>query len=561
MLKCPVCGEDMVYCHGDFKVPYFRHEKNSNCPDIYSEGVTEEHINGVKVLYNWLNNQEDVSNIQLEKWIPETKQRPDIYFKYNNIEYIIEYQCSPIATKYNERHDLYRLNNIKDIWILGVNKFDIGNYNSIKNIEASIDIDSVKLKTIEMEIYNQNKHILYLCGYNIINNKKNYDIGLKTKFNIDIENTNIEKLTLENIIKNISLFKGDYIPKYNKDFERIKENIENINNYKKNTFYNYELWSYTGYENIIIKIWKNCKKIYEGNYSSLNVSEITELCNKEIDIIDNDYNIKIENENKYKEIAIRHEERIESIKEYLYEGIKNYDYKIKDIDCYYNGYGNITIRLNSQKYGNRCFRIPDTFNNTNVNLLDECIGKTIEKAKLEEIKNKNKIIKEKRKKYENEQIKSKINFHLTNNNFNIIYNEDRLRLYYKEWNIKDFNIGKRYILTHDKDTIKNRIVNLINKNLLDENIFDILISIKNRYEIISCDLHKNYYTFNCSIVLSECNIIMSISSDNFNININIFHNEISINNIKYKYENYINLKEILNKNISNLVRNYKYNIK
>ena len=45
-----------------------------SCLSLYF--VAEENINAIKLLYDWLNNQEDVSDIELEKWIPETRQRP-----------------------------------------------------------------------------------------------------------------------------------------------------------------------------------------------------------------------------------------------------------------------------------------------------------------------------------------------------------------------------------------------------------------------------------------------------------------------------------------------------
>lgn len=55
--------------------------------------------------------------------MPETRQRPDIMFKYKGEQHAIEYQCSPLATKYIERHNLYQAGGIRDWWILGTENY------------------------------------------------------------------------------------------------------------------------------------------------------------------------------------------------------------------------------------------------------------------------------------------------------------------------------------------------------------------------------------------------------------------------------------------------------
>lgn len=123
ILLCPVCGKPYEYCHGKVKTPYFRHMEKNECEDLYSESETEEHLNGKRDLFEWIKNQDGVANAILEGWIPETKQRPDIVFEYNGKKYVIEYQCSPIATEYIERHDLYKAVGITDVWIAGYEKY------------------------------------------------------------------------------------------------------------------------------------------------------------------------------------------------------------------------------------------------------------------------------------------------------------------------------------------------------------------------------------------------------------------------------------------------------
>ena len=123
ILLCPVCGKHYEYCHGQVKTPYFRHMDKAECEDKYSESETEEHLNGKRDLFEWIKKQKGVTNAVLEGWIPETKQRPDIMFEYEGKTCVIEYQCTPIATEYVERHDLYKASGIIDIWIAGYEKY------------------------------------------------------------------------------------------------------------------------------------------------------------------------------------------------------------------------------------------------------------------------------------------------------------------------------------------------------------------------------------------------------------------------------------------------------
>lgn len=113
-------------------------DKNE-CEDRFSESETEEHLNGKRDLFEWIKKQSGVTNAVLEGWLPETKQRPDIIFDYNGQKYVIEYQCSPIASEYLERHDLYQASGINDIWILGTDKYleksEIGKTFRTKEIE------------------------------------------------------------------------------------------------------------------------------------------------------------------------------------------------------------------------------------------------------------------------------------------------------------------------------------------------------------------------------------------------------------------------------------------
>lgn len=158
-LVCPDCNKPYEYCHGEIVNPYFRHkEKSIECENIYSEPETQEHINGKMILYKWLlelQENGEIQNVKLESYISETKQRPDLYFEKDGIRYVIEYQCTPIATEYLERHRLYELAKVNDIWILGMEKYNISinedgiihtsHYKEIeKHTEYYLDVTSSK---------------------------------------------------------------------------------------------------------------------------------------------------------------------------------------------------------------------------------------------------------------------------------------------------------------------------------------------------------------------------------------------------------------------------------
>lgn len=168
ILRCPECGERVIYCKGDYKIPYFKHEVASECGGgSYYEPMTDEHIIGIKQLYEMFKEIEGIENLEVEKYIRNTKQRPDIYFEYNNERYCIEYQCSPISTQYNKRHELYELEGIKDIWILGFDNF------YIEPIERLISVTESKLERhrgniLESGIKNELEKYIKMKDENII---------------------------------------------------------------------------------------------------------------------------------------------------------------------------------------------------------------------------------------------------------------------------------------------------------------------------------------------------------------------------------------------------------
>ena len=119
-------------------------------------------MQGKKDLYEWVKSQHGVTNAVLEAWISETKQRPDIMFEYDNKKYVIEYQCSPIASEYLERHELYNAAGIHDIWICGTEKY-LGRNKRLNTLEANCKLyyDTKSKALYKMDSMDKNE-FLYL---------------------------------------------------------------------------------------------------------------------------------------------------------------------------------------------------------------------------------------------------------------------------------------------------------------------------------------------------------------------------------------------------------------
>ena len=205
ILKCPICDNKLIYKNGLVKIPHFAHVSNDDCHDIYYENETKEHMMGKMILYKWLKEFPDIKVCKLEGWIPETKQRPDIYLELQDgTKIVIEFQCTPITLEqYLNRHDLYRLIGINDFWILGTDKYKL--FKSQKG----------RLRVLQEELLKENNYALHLDSYN----EKIYKyFNLKEFRNI---NKNIKDVVFN--YDNVFNFNiGDNVDSYD-PFEYMKE--------------------------------------------------------------------------------------------------------------------------------------------------------------------------------------------------------------------------------------------------------------------------------------------------------------------------------------------------
>ncbi|MBF0780437.1 MULTISPECIES: competence protein CoiA [unclassified Granulicatella] len=114
---CPSCRCKVYLRQGRNRTAHFVHYKKCD-QDTFSEGETEEHIQGKLLLYNWLSQCE--GSVELEPYLPKLKQRPDLLYTTCTQKIAIEFQCSPITCeKMLERTQGYERAGYKVIWIVG----------------------------------------------------------------------------------------------------------------------------------------------------------------------------------------------------------------------------------------------------------------------------------------------------------------------------------------------------------------------------------------------------------------------------------------------------------
>lgn len=122
---CPQCKEPvgLHWAIPTKKIPHFKHKSKKDC--AYGLGESEEHNAGKVKLFNYFKNvfASKLEIIDIEHFIPESKQIADIFLQFKTGEkWVIEYQRSNIPVQdIQRRRSLYRSLNIKDIWIAGEN--------------------------------------------------------------------------------------------------------------------------------------------------------------------------------------------------------------------------------------------------------------------------------------------------------------------------------------------------------------------------------------------------------------------------------------------------------
>lgn len=115
--RCPACKRPVHLKAGAVIRPHFAHFSNEAC-EVFAEGETEEHIEGKLQLASWLQNLG--FKVEIEAYLPELRQRPDLLVTINNQKIALEFQCSSITIeKVVERTQGYLDAGYEVVWLLG----------------------------------------------------------------------------------------------------------------------------------------------------------------------------------------------------------------------------------------------------------------------------------------------------------------------------------------------------------------------------------------------------------------------------------------------------------
>lgn len=114
---CPQCKGSVQLKVGDIVIPHFAHRKDTACSASFSEGESPNHLNGKRLLYQFLTAVQ--KEVALEPLVSKISQRPDLLVKTGKKSYPIEFQCSTIPISLlEERTAGYRKAGMEPIWIL-----------------------------------------------------------------------------------------------------------------------------------------------------------------------------------------------------------------------------------------------------------------------------------------------------------------------------------------------------------------------------------------------------------------------------------------------------------
>ena len=129
-ILCPACKEKVQLKKGNKRIWHFAHISKMNC-EIQLENESEYHLKGKIQLYEWLTTQG--IDVEVEKYLPQIKQRPDLFLTWGDRSYALEFQCSTIeSTVLLKRTKVYLRENITPIWILGGNRLKRSSENILK---------------------------------------------------------------------------------------------------------------------------------------------------------------------------------------------------------------------------------------------------------------------------------------------------------------------------------------------------------------------------------------------------------------------------------------------
>jgi len=110
---CMQCQKPVVFKNGTRKRAHFSHEKEGVS---ISNPESAAHILVKHSLARWLEEQQVM--VEVEKRFPQIDRIADVYFEYQNLQYVLEIQKSPMSdAEFNQRVNDYQSINATVLWI------------------------------------------------------------------------------------------------------------------------------------------------------------------------------------------------------------------------------------------------------------------------------------------------------------------------------------------------------------------------------------------------------------------------------------------------------------
>lgn len=118
--RCPGCAQTLILRQGITKRSHFAHQRQQDCR-IFSEGETEVHLGGKQLLLKW--SQQAGFTAQLEAYLSDLKQRPDVLITRGGHQVALEFQCASLSVqKLIARSAGYQADGLDYFWFIGKNK-------------------------------------------------------------------------------------------------------------------------------------------------------------------------------------------------------------------------------------------------------------------------------------------------------------------------------------------------------------------------------------------------------------------------------------------------------
>ncbi|MFB7139590.1 competence protein CoiA [Gottfriedia sp. NPDC056225] len=219
---CPNCKKPVRLKAGLKNVPHFAHIDLTECDNEGKESL--EHIKGKFALYQFF--KKLALNVEVEKFLPELNQRPDLFVSIQSFQLCIEYQCSIIPLDLMvKRTSSLKNSGMKVMWILNDKLLKQKRWSSFYLNSLSV-YSLIKVNVYSLLYYNPTMDSFIVLSSLIAFSPVQY-IGQKQVY--PINHFNLKKLLSQNKID-----KKEFIDRWNrlkKDF-RLYQHLHTKGKFK-----------------------------------------------------------------------------------------------------------------------------------------------------------------------------------------------------------------------------------------------------------------------------------------------------------------------------------------